>query len=311
MPVFYDPIYTSGLSDAARFPKHRYRLTHAELLRRGAPIRFLPSPRATRTEAMEAHAPAYVDAFLEARLDPARARRIGLTPWTDQIRERTLRLLGGSVAALDAVAGGAGLAGNLGGGTHHAHRADGAGYCVFNDLAVLTFRALRTGLARRVMVLDLDVHQGDGTATLLASEPRAVTISVHCRNNFPFRKARSDVDITLPPGTGDHAYLSLLRQRLDGWLERYRPDLVLFQAGVDGLAADHLGRLSLSRGGLRTRNALVLEAVSERRRIPMVITMGGGYARPIDASVTSLADVFEQAAKLGSTPSDSREESSR
>lgn len=303
MPVFYSPLYTAGLSDAARFPKHRYRLTEAALRERGAPVDIRPAPAAVRADALEAHAASYVDAFLEGRLDAARARRIGLTPWTEDIRARTLQLLGGSLAAFEAVRAGAGIAGNLGGGTHHAHRGDGAGYCVFNDLAVIARRALRTGFARRVLVLDLDVHQGDGTASILASEPRATTISVHCRANFPFRKARSDVDIPLPPGVGDFAYLRLLAAKLDDWLDRYAPDLVLHQAGVDALAEDALGRLALSRRGLRARNARVLDAVWVRRRIPMVVTMGGGYGRPIEASVPCLADVFDQAARaLAATP---------
>jgi len=297
MPVYYDAIYTHGLSDEARFPKFRYELTHADLLGRAAPVDLRPAPLATRDDALEAHAAGYVDAFLDGRLDTARARRIGLTPWTASIRERTLRLLGGSLAALEDVARGAGLAGNLGGGTHHAHRQGGAGYCVFNDLAVMARRALRRGWARQVMILDLDVHQGDGTATILASEPRAVTISVHCRANFPFRKSRSDVDISLPPGTGDHGLLTLLEQRLDRWLDLYAPDLVLVQAGVDGLEQDRLGRWALTRRGLRSRNARVLDAVWRQRRIPMVWTMGGGYGRPIEASVPSLADGFDQAAR--------------
>lgn len=297
MPVYYSPLYTAGLSEEARFPKQRYRLTEAELRARRAPVEIRRSPRATRADALEAHAPSYVDAFLEGRLDSARARRIGLTPWTEQIRARTLELLGGSLAAFEAVRAGAEIAGNLGGGTHHAHRADGSGYCVFNDLAVIARRALRTGFARRVLVLDLDVHQGDGTASILASEPRATTISVHCRANFPFRKARSDVDIPLPPGVTDAAYLRLLAAKLPGWLDRFDPDLVLYQAGVDALAVDALGRLALTPAGLRARNDHVYRAVWSERRVPIVVTMGGGYGRPIEASVPSLADVFDQAAR--------------
>lgn len=298
MPVFRHPIYTDGLSDDARFPKHRYRLAYEELAGRGAPIDLRLAPRARREDALEAHAAVYVDAFLEGRLDASTRRRIGLTPWTEAIVERTMRLLGGSLAALEAVANGAPIAGNLGGGTHHAHRMQGAGYCIFNDLAVLARRALRTGLARRVLILDLDVHQGDGTASILAAEPRVTTISVHCRANFPFRKTRSSVDIGMAPGTGDQAYLSLLAQRLDGWLDRHQPDIVLYQAGLDGLADDHLGRLALTRAGLQARNAQVLDAVWSRRRIPMVVTMGGGYARPIERSVRCFADVFEQSARV-------------
>ncbi len=300
LPLYYHPLYTDGLDDAARFPKHRYRLTRDELVRRRAPVEFRTSPPATRNDALEAHAAEYVDAFMEGRLDARRTRQIGLTPWTESIRERTMRLLGGSLAALDSVALGAPLAGNLGGGTHHARRAGGAGYCVFNDLAILARRALRRRQAERVLILDLDVHQGDGTAAMLRGEPRAVTASVHCRANFPFRKVRGDVDVPLAPGTSDDGYVALIRRFVPRLIDRVQPDLVLFQAGVDPLREDHLGRLSVSRRGLQARNQLVLDEVHHRRGLPMVVTMGGGYARPIEASVAALADVFEMTARATS-----------
>lgn len=291
--VWSHPIYTASLSDEARFPKARYDLVRAEVRRRGF-ARLHESPRIRRRDLLRAHAARYVDAFLEGRLDARAQRRIGLTPWTPLIRDRTLHLMGGSLAALDAaLAEGAG--GHLAGGTHHAHRDFGSGYCIFNDIPIVARAALSRGVDR-VLVVDLDVHQGDGTATILASDHRCTTLSIHCRTNFPFRKARSDVDIALAPGCSDEAYLSVLRGQLPRLVDRVLPGLVIFQAGVDPLAADHLGRLSLTRRGLRARNE-VMYAHSIGRGIPTVVLMGGGYARPIEASVLAHADVFEDAAR--------------
>ncbi|MEM1022656.1 MAG: histone deacetylase [Myxococcota bacterium] len=299
VPLFTHPIYTASLADEARFPKHRYDLVARELRRRGLDHAIVRSPKARRAQILSSHAAAYVDAFLEGRLDPADQRRIGLTPWTPRIVDRTLHLMGGSLAALDGALR-QGVGGHMAGGTHHAHRASGSGYCVFNDIPIVVAAARGRGL-ERALIIDLDVHQGDGTASILQRDPMAFSFSMHCRNNFPFRKARSNFDLALPAGTHDAAYLAALSYHLPRLVELHRPELVIFQAGVDPLAEDHLGLLALTRAGLARRNRVVFEHTAGRR-IPTVVLMGGGYARPIEASVAAHADVFEEASRWSFTP---------
>ena len=244
-----------------------------------------------------AHDADFVDRFLAGDLTDKEEKRIGLTPWTPSMIQRTLVLMGGAVEATEHALSHGGVAGNMAGGTHHAHRAFGSGYCVFNDLAVCARHALEHLGVERVAVVDLDVHQGDGTATILADEPRACTISVHCSTNFPFRKSQSDHDFPVPPGSGDEVYLSTVREALET-CTAFKPDLILYQAGVDGLEADALGKLNVSREGMRQRNHLVFEAA---RDVPLVVFMGGGYAKPIDASLDAFFDLFSDAATWNQT----------
>lgn len=241
------------------------------------------------------HDEEYTDAFLTGALPEAAVRRIGLRPWTPSIIPRTLRLIGGSLCALQDVLRGGGIAGNLAGGTHHAFRGEGSGYCIFNDLAICALRALETPAVRRVLILDLDVHQGDGTAALLAGHPDVYTVSFHGEKNFPFCKQQSDLDVAFPDGTGDRVYLEALEDCLVR-LELKQFDLVFYQAGVDGLAEDRLGRLRLTRAGLDRRNRMVLDAC-RGAAVPVVVFMGGGYADPIDATVAAFADLFDAAAE--------------
>jgi len=208
--------------------------------------------------------------------------------------ERTRVLIGGAVEAMEYALVHGGMTGNMAGGTHHAHRDFGSGYCVFNDLAVCALHALEHLGVESVAIVDLDVHQGDGTAIILADEPRACTISVHCSTNFPFRKSVSDHDLPVPPESGDEVYLATVRKALDLCMA-FEPDLVLYQAGVDALEADALGKLNVSRAGMRQRNCLVFEA-TQSRSLPVVIFMGGGYAKPIDASLDAFYDLFTDAA---------------
>jgi acetoin utilization deacetylase AcuC-like enzyme len=294
--LFHSEVYTGALHPEARFPRMRYRLLREALLEPVASgvLALVEPPRAAREDALLAHDPAYVDAFLEGRLDADAERRIGLRPWTPAIVDRTLAILGGTLAATRLALAGAPATGNAAGGTHHAHRSFGSGYCIFNDIAVGARLALREGVSR-VLVIDLDVHQGDGTAAIFADEPRVVTFSMHAEKNFPFRKQASDLDVGLPDGLDDDGYLAALEAHLDAILDAARPELVFYQAGVDALAEDKLGRLNLTREGLRRRNQRVYAALAERG-LPVVILMGGGYAEPLARSVEAHADVFLQAA---------------
>ena len=238
----------------------------------------------SRDSLLLAHDAMYVDAFLNEKLDAKEMRRIGLTPWTPRMIERTLCLTGGAVeATMHAVKHG-GISGNMAGGTHHAHRDFGSGYCVFNDLAISAMYALEHLGLKRVAILDLDVHQGDGTATILSTEERTRTISVHCSTNFPFRKSVSDFDLPIEPGSGDVAYMEKVQEAVNLCLD-FEPNLVLYQAGVDGLEHDHLGKLNVTREGMRTRNQYVFEGMLNYR-IPTVIFMGGGYSKPIEHTLS-------------------------
>ena len=202
------------------------------------------------------------------------------------------------MSALEHVLVHGGLSGNLAGGTHHSHRDFGSGYCVFNDLSVCALLARDYHGCSRVVVLDLDVHQGDGTASILEEEEGVTTISVHCKQNFPFRKAESDYDLVVEAGSGDDEYLSVIDDAMT-IVERYEPDVILFQAGVDGLSEDALGRLDVSREGMRYRNKKVFDYVLDSQ-VPCVVFMGGGYSDPIEHTVDALMDLFRGAANVNS-----------
>ena len=295
--LWYHVLYTDGIHDGARFPKYRYqklldRLKQSEQFNQ-LTIRK-PEPIARRSLLL-AHDATYVDGFLEGKLSEKEMRRIGLTPWTPKMIERTLRLTGGAVeATIHAVKYG-GITGNMAGGTHHAHRDFGSGYCVFNDLAISAMHAIENLGVGRVAILDLDVHQGDGTATILSKEERTRTISVHCSTNFPFRKSESDFDLPIEPESGDGLYLEKVREAVKFCLD-FQPDLVLYQAGVDGLEHDHLGKLNVTRKGMKLRNQHVFEEMLNHR-IPTVVFMGGGYSKPIEHTIDSFYDLFIDAMK--------------
>ena len=290
--LWYHPLYTDGIHDEARFPKDRYQklLHRLEQSEQFSQITIRTPEPISRDSILLAHDSTYVDAFLNEKLDAKEMRRIGLTPWTPKIIERTLCLTGGAVEATNHAIKHGGISGNMAGGTHHAHRDFGSGYCVFNDLAISAMYALEHLGLKRVAILDLDVHQGDGTATILSTEERTRTISVHCSTNFPFRKSVSDFDLPIEPGSGDVAYMEKVQEAVNLCLE-FDPDLVLYQAGVDGLEHDHLGKLNVTREGMQRRNQYVFEQMLNHR-IPTVIFMGGGYSKPIEHTIDAFYDLF-------------------
>jgi len=221
-------------------------------------------------------------------------RRIGF-PWSPELVKRTLASAGSTLAAArEAIESGVG--GTLAGGTDHAFRGEGSGFCVFNDLAIAIEEArARTGL-RRMAVIDLDVHQGDGTAAIFAGDDAVFTLSLHGRRNFPFRKQRSKLDVELEDGAGDDEYLKQVEAALPSvWA--FAPQLVLYQSGVDGLRSDRLGRLALTPQGLRMRDELVIGG-ARQRRLPLAITIGGGYSEPIELTVEAHANTFRIASRF-------------
>jgi acetoin utilization deacetylase AcuC-like enzyme len=291
--LFYTDCYELPLPAGHRFPIGKYSLLRKLLAEEGG-FDFQPAPMAEAEVIEMAHDPDYVRQFLKGELAPAAMRRIGF-PWSQGLVRRTLASAGGTLAATR-VAMQQGWGGNLAGGTHHAFYSEGSGYCVFNDIAVAVLWARKQFGIAKAAVLDLDVHQGDGTASILRNDADALTISMHCAVNFPFRKQESGIDVELPEGTGDVAYLHALDQVLDEMLS-FRPEILFYQSGVDGLAEDALGRLNLTLAGLAERDRRVVE-FARSNQVPLVITLGGGYAKPIELTVEAHANTYRTAAEI-------------
>lgn len=279
-----------------RFPAAKYRMLRERMVREAVlgDAELVASPAAERADLLRAHDAGYIDAVLAGTLSDVAMTRIGL-PWSPTLVARSLATVGGALAAARAALE-HGVSGQLAGGTHHAHRDFGSGYCVLNDLAVAALTLLAEERVARVAILDLDVHQGDGTAAILAGVAGVLTASVHGANNFPFRKVASDIDLALPDGTGDAAYLAAIGPVLEA-IAAYRPDLVLYLSGADPLAADRLGRLALTHGGLMDRDRAVLD-LCRRHGFAVSIAIGGGYAEPIEASVEGYVNTFRVAREV-------------
>jgi acetoin utilization deacetylase AcuC-like enzyme len=295
--VTFSDHLTVSLPEGHRFPMEKYALLRRALLDRGVltEAELHPSRPASEEELLGAHAPDYVRAILDGTIDGRAMRRIGL-PWSPALVARSLAGTGGTIEAAR-VALRRGFAGNLAGGTHHAFADAGAGFCVFNDLAVAARALLAGAEATRILVVDVDVHQGDGTAAIFAGDERVFTLSLHGAKNFPFHKQQSDLDVELPDGTDDARYLDALAPALAAAIDASRPALALVQGGVDGLAADRLGRLELTLAGLRERDELVL-GMLRHRGIPAALTLGGGYATPLDLTIDAHVGTYEVARRL-------------
>jgi len=272
----------------------KYRLLRERLVSEGVlgAEELQESDVIDRPSLLLAHTPEYLDAVFSGTLSEPEQRRLGFS-WSEALVARSRASVFGTVAAARAALRD-GVAGNLAGGTHHAHADRGTGFCVFNDIAVAARMLQREGLIERAAVVDLDVHQGDGTAAIFAGDDSVFTFSMHGAKNFPFRKQRSSLDVELADGCGDSEYIAALEEHLETVLDRARPDVLFFQAGVDPLEHDLLGRLKLTRTGLRLRDRIVASA-SRDRGIPLVLTLGGGYARPIALSVDAHVGTWREA----------------
>ncbi len=277
LPLFHHPDYAPPLPPGHRFPMSKYALLLPALAAAGQAVELM-EPEAMPARWLEAvHDPDYVSAVLAAQVPAAVERRIGLAV-TPAVARRTQLVAGGTHgAACHALAHG--WAANAAGGSHHAGPDGGAGYCVTNDLAIAANRLVLEGAVARILIVDLDVHQGDGTALIMAGRSDIITLSIHAERNFPVRKARSHLDIGLADGTGDAEYLAVLAKALDDSLRQWRPGLVMLQAGVDPHGDDRLGRLALSDAGLAARDRHVARAC-RAAGVPLVVTLGGGYGDP-------------------------------
>jgi acetoin utilization deacetylase AcuC-like enzyme len=297
MKIFYSDTFVLPLPEGHRFPMRKYALLRRRVVEAGiVGAADLSIPRAaTDDELLRAHDASYVRRCQQGELTAQEMRRIGF-PWSPEMVERSRRSSGATMAACRAALE-HGFAANLAGGTHHAYRDHGEGYCVFNDSAVAARAMQAEGRARRLLIVDCDVHQGNGTAAILASDDTIFTFSIHGANNFPFHKEQSDLDIALDDGTGDDVYLAALDHGLCQAIERSQADLAIYLAGADPYADDRLGRLALSKRGLAARDRMVFDYCREAG-IPVAITMAGGYARDIADTVDIHFETVRAAAEL-------------
>lgn len=280
MKIFHYDQHTFPLPPGHRFPDQKYPMLRQRVIETAVvpPSNLLSPPLVTDAQLRRAHTADYLHRLAHGLLTPAEERRIGL-PWSPELVTRAKYAAGATIAVCrHALRDGVAL--SLGGGTHHACAGEGQGYCLYNDAAVAARTMQAEGRARRVAVIDCDVHQGNGTADIAAADPAIYTFSLHAEKNFPFRKIPGDLDIGLPDGTGDTVYLDTLRPALDRVLGHFRPHLVIYLAGADVHKRDRLGRLALTAEGIAARDRLVLETC-RRVQIPVAVTMAGGYGRDL------------------------------
>ena len=293
MKIYYTDRIALPLPEGHQFPADKYMLLRQKLIEAGLTTssELMLSEPANNEQILLVHNPDYVAKILKGELTEKETRRIGF-PWSLQLVERSRRSVGGTIAACRAALED-GLSANLGGGTHHAYPDHGEGYCVFNDVAIAARAMQAESSARRIVILDCDVHQGNGTAAIFASDSTVFTFSIHGEKNFPFHKEQSDIDIALPDGSGDEIYLEALQSGVQSAIDLAYADLAVYIAGADPFAGDRLGRLALTKAGLDERDRQVLNAC-QRAGLPVAIVLGGGYARKIE----DIIDIHLQTIRL-------------
>jgi acetoin utilization deacetylase AcuC-like enzyme len=290
MQVFYATQFVLPLPPGHRFPMAKYQLLRDRLAAELPAIRLQQAEPATDGQLALVHTPGYIQAVSDGSVDPRILREIGF-PWSQAMAERARRSVGATIAACRSALR-EGVAANIAGGTHHAYPDRGGGFCVFNDAAVaarLMQAEARRGL--QVAIIDLDVHQGNGTAHVFRHDPSVFTLSVHGQKNFPFRKEPGDLDVDLPDGTGDDAYLHALEAALDELARRFDPGLVIYLAGADPHEGDRLGRLKLTWDGLEARDRRVFDWAWQRG-VPLAFAMAGGYGHRIEDTVQVQVNTF-------------------
>ena len=299
MEVFYASQFVLTLPSGHRFPMARYQLLRDRLTAELPDLKLMQAEPATGGQLALVHSPAYVAAISDGTLAPKLMREIGF-PWSEAMADRARRSVGATIAACRACLR-QGVAANAAGGTHHAYADRGGGFCVFNDAAVAArLMQAETGRSRTrplaVAIIDLDVHQGNGTARIFRDDPSVFTLSLHGQKNFPFRKEPGDLDVELPDGCRDDEYLAALEQALEQLGERFEPGLVIYLAGADPHEGDRLGRLKLTWDGLEARDRRVFDWAWQRR-IPLAFAMAGGYGLRIEDTVQAQVNTFRVAAQ--------------
>ncbi|MBC3540153.1 histone deacetylase [Rufibacter sediminis] len=297
LKIAWSPVYAHPLPENHRFPMLKYELLPQQLLYEGTVTQenfFRPVPL-SETQIERVHERSYWQRLRNLELSPSEIRKTGF-PLSKELVDREVMIMGGTVQAAE-FALEFGMAMNIAGGTHHAFTDRGEGFCLLNDNALAAQYLLDEGKAQQVLIIDLDVHQGNGTAQIFAQEPRVFTFSMHGGNNYPLHKETSDLDVPLPDKMEDAAYLALLREHLPALLNQVKPDFVFYQCGVDVLASDKLGKLGLSLAGCKERDRLVLEAC-HRRGVPVCASMGGGYSTRIADIVEAHANTYRLAQQI-------------
>lgn len=297
LPVAWHPIYKHPLPEGHRFPMIKYELLPQQLLHEGTITEtdLYAPPVADLKNILAVHDEEYVKELLNLKLDPRAVRKIGF-PLSEELVEREFRItqgtIWGSLKAFDT-----GIAFNIAGGTHHAYSNHGEAFCLLNDQAIAAQYLLRNGLAHKILIVDLDVHQGNGTAEIFTGNDAVFTFSMHGKSNYPFRKETSDLDIALPDNTGDEEYLNILEDTLPKLIETVKPDFIFYLSGVDILATDKLGKLGCSIDGCKARDKFVLELCREHN-IPVQCSMGGGYSPDIKVIIEAHANTYRVAREM-------------
>ena len=295
--IAFHPIYKHPLPEGHRFPMLKYDLLPRQLLHEGTciPENFFRPEIPEDHHILAVHTRDYYERLSSLSLDPREVRRIGF-PLSEGLVERELTIAQGTITGCDHALEN-GIAMNIAGGTHHAYSNRGEAFCLLNDQAIGARYLLKQKKADKVMIVDLDVHQGNGTAEIFANDPHVFTFSVHGRNNYPFRKECSDLDIALEDHTGDLCYMNILRETLPGLIEDQKPDFIFYLAGVDIIATDKLGRLGLSIQGCRDRDAFVLQTCYQKG-IPVQCSMGGGYSPDLRTIIEAHANTYRLAQEI-------------
>jgi acetoin utilization deacetylase AcuC-like enzyme len=292
--IAFDPIYAHPLPEGHRFPMLKYELIPQQLLYEGTihPGNIFSPAACPDDVVLWTHTKDYLQKLVSQSLSASEQRHIGF-PQSEQLTKRELMIVQGTInCSLLALTQGVAL--NVAGGTHHAFADRGEGFCLLNDFAIAANYLLKKDLARQILIVDLDVHQGNGTAKIFAQEKKVFTFSMHGEHNYPFRKEKSDVDVGLKDGTDDATYLSLLNENLKALVESVKPDFAFYLSGVDILASDKLGKLNLSLQGCKNRDEMVFSTF-KKNRIPCSVAMGGGYSEEIRIIVEAHCNTFRTA----------------
>ena len=297
LKVAFHPIYVLPLPEGHRFPMEKYELVPQQLLHEGTCTKenFFEPEFPDEADILAVHDKNYVESLKQQTLSPREARKIGL-PLSERLVEREFLIASGTIKAAEYALRN-GIAMNIAGGTHHAYTNRGEGFCMFNDQAVAARWLLRKELVEKILIVDLDVHQGNGTAEIFSEEPDVFTFSMHGKNNYPFTKEKSDLDIELADGMKDEEYLRILQEQLPKLIDKVDPDFIFYLSGVDILKTDKLGKLSCTEVGCRQRDRFVLQTCRDRK-IPVEVSMGGGYSEHIRDIVNAHTNTFRLAQEI-------------
>jgi len=297
LKVAWNEHYAHELPEGHRFPMEKYVLLPQQLLHEGTMERenFFNPSEVSEERVLRIHTREYLDKLLKKRLTRKEERATGF-PLSDKLVKRELIITQGTIEAVDHAFEN-GVSANIAGGTHHAFRDRGEGFCLLNDIAIGSAYAIEEMDLKQILVVDLDVHQGNGTAKIFEDDPRVFTFSLHGEKNYPLRKENSDLDIPLPDGTEDQKYLEVLRETLPELIFDVRPELIFFQSGVDVLRSDKLGRLALTLQGCKKRDEIVFNE-TKKHGIPVVFNMGGGYSKKISVIIEAHANTYRTAREL-------------